>query len=228
PATTRAGRSGGSTGRASPRWRRRATPRPRAAGRPPETPRPRAAGRPPETPRQRAAGRPPETPRPRAAGRPPETPRPRAAGRPPETPRPRAAGRPPETPRPRAAGRPPETPRLRAAGRPPETPRLRAALPAERLGQRERLRDLLPARQHRRHPQVVGHHADVVDAEDRARAGERPDRGQRPAQPLAGRLAGDRADEVLARQGQQHRVPERPHAVELAQHPDGLVRGLGE
>ena len=49
-----------------------------------------------------------------------------------------------------------------------------------------------------------------------------------PAEPLARRTAGDRADEVLAGDRQQQRPPERVQPLELAQRLDRLRRRLAE
>ena len=46
--------------------------------------------------------------------------------------------------------------------------------------------------------------------------------------PVGRRAARDRAEEVLARDRQQHGMPERAHGVEPPQHRDGLRRRLGE
>ena len=84
-------------------------------------------------------------------------------------------------------------------------------------------------REHPPHAQEVDRLGDVVDADD-GRAGVRrpPDGGERPAQPGGRRAARDRAEEVLARDGEQQRLAERRDAVDRAQHLDRLGRRLGE
>src|SRR4051794_25560862 len=65
----------------------------------------------------------------------------------------------------------------------------------------------------------VGHVGHVVHAQDRRPGVGRPQRGgHRGAQPLVRRATRDGAQEVLARDGGEHRVPERQHALEGPQH----------
>ena len=79
------------------------------------------------------------------------------------------------------------------------------------------------------HGEEVGGRGDVVDAQDlRARVDAVADRGERPRPPLARRAAGQRADEVLARDGQQQRPAERVQLLEAAEQLDRLRRRLGE
>ena len=60
------------------------------------------------------------------------------------------------------------------------------------------------------------------------RAGAAPwqQRGERAREPLARRAAGDRADEVLARDRQQERAPSACSALERAQHLDASAAGV--
>src|SRR4051794_25594536 len=65
------------------------------------------------------------------------------------------------------------------------------------------------APQHAAHRQEVGRGADIVDAEDRrAAVSGLGERRQRAREPLLWRPAGDRPDEVLARDGGENRPPQ--------------------
>ena len=77
--------------------------------------------------------------------------------------------------------------------------------------------------------QEVARRRHVVDPQE-VRPGVDPvrERGERAGPALARPAAGERADEVLARDGQQHRPAERQDRVEAPQHRDRLGGRLGE
>ena len=81
--------------------------------------------------------------------------------------------------------------------------------PAQLVGEPQLGLDLGCAVQHRADGEEIGRRRDVVHPQHvRARLDPVPDRGQRAGEPVTRGAAGDRADEVLARDGQQQRPPE--------------------
>jgi hypothetical protein len=128
----------------------------------------------------------------------------------------------------------PRAGRRKPAGTPHPTPSIvrdptRARLLAELDRKCQRRDDRAFAAQGGANGEVVAYGGDVVHAHDRGTAIDAVDdcgEGARVA--LAGPPEGEGADEVLARDRQQHRTAEGDDGVEMAQHLDRLRRGLGE
>ena len=85
------------------------------------------------------------------------------------------------------------------------------------------------ASQRRPHGEVVVHGGDVVHAQDGCtRIDPGADGGQRAGVALARRALRESTDEVLARDGEQHRVAKRHDRRQVTQHGHGLGGRLGE
>ncbi len=105
--------------------------------------------------------------------------------------------------------------------------RLRVLLPAHAVVDPKLRVDRCHPGEHLIHREEVGDLFDVVDPEDVSTGPNAVrDCGQGSGEALSRRPAGDRADEILARHGQQQRPPERPQRPERAEHFDRLERGL--